>query len=36
MEQGYRNFKLDGLSNCKYKEYSNSNINNQTHIVVGI
>ena len=36
MEQGHRNFKLDGLSNCKYKEYSNSNINNQTHIVVGI
>ena len=36
MEQGYRNYKLDGLSNCKYREHSNTNVNNQTHINVSI
>jgi hypothetical protein len=36
MEQGYRNFKLDGLSDCNYREYNNTTINNQTHINVSI
>lgn len=36
MQQGYRNYKLDGLSDCKYREHSNTAINNQTHINVSI
>lgn len=33
---GYRNTNQDGLSNLKFKELGNANINNQTHITVSI
>jgi len=34
--KGYRNTKDDGLSNCTYKELSNTTIENETHLVVSI
>ena len=36
LSTGYRNTKLDGLSNCQFKLHSHTNINNQTHLVVSI
>jgi hypothetical protein len=33
---GYKDTKNDGLSNCNFKELSNSKVGNQTHIVVKI
>jgi hypothetical protein len=34
--KGYVNTKEDGLSNLTYKEYSNTRVGNQTHLVVDI
>jgi hypothetical protein len=36
VSKGYINTKEDGLNNLRYKEYSNTKINNETHIVIGI
>lgn len=33
---GYRDTKKDGLSNLQFKEHSNTKIENQSHILVGI
>jgi beta-1,4-galactosyltransferase 1 len=33
---GGRNIKNDGLNNCKFKELSNTNLNNETHVTVSI
>lgn len=34
--KGYIDFKNDGLSSCSYTVYSESHVNNQTHLVVSI
>lgn len=36
VSRGYINTKEDGLSNLKFKEHSNTSVNNQSHIIVGI
>ena len=36
VDMGYRDTKKDGLSNLQFKEHSNTKIENQSHILVGI
>ena len=36
VSKGYKKTHEDGLCNCKYKELSHANIDNQTHIMVSI
>ena len=36
VSKGYKDTKNDGLSNLQFTEYSNTKIENQSHIVVGI
>jgi hypothetical protein len=34
--KGYTDISTDGLSTCKYKEFSKVRLENETHLVVGI